>query len=109
MVLIIETKKFYFITVFSNYDGYGAPDTRCWGFYDNWDDANEVLHYNMTDLWKHYYTYGVIEEYEIGISNHTFRRWFYKYDINTNTYNIIKEPEELKHICCFSIGQKRGI
>ncbi len=100
----MENKKFYFITVYAGYNEYGPYDGRCWGFYDNWDDANEVLHHNITDLNEGIYPYGIIEEYRMGISGYNFRRWFYKYNSNTNCYDMAEEPKELKHLCSFSIG-----
>ena len=96
--------KNYFITVFNRYDNYGIHSTRCWGYYPNWEDANEVVHNNMTDLWEYTYDYAVIEEIKPGISSYAYPRWFYKYNQETNKYNMIEEPEELKHFCNFGVG-----
>ena len=59
---------------------------------------------NLTDLWETVYNYGVIEEYKEGISNYTFRRWFYQYDYEKNEYDLITEPEELRHYAGFALG-----
>lgn len=100
----MNNKKYYFITVFHSYDEFGPHDGRCWGFYSNWDDANEVLHNNMIDLWETCYHYGVIEEYTEGISTYTGRRWFYIYNRESNKYELTNCPKILEHYDSFSIG-----
>ena len=98
-------KKYYFITVFHEFDeNYGISDARCWGFYEDWNDAREVVENNITDIWETVYWYAVIEEYTQGISTCTLNRWFYKYDRNLNKYIEIKEPEYIKHFYSFAIG-----
>ena len=97
-------QNFYFITVFARYDDRGIHAARTWGFYDNLKDAVATVRYNKTDLWETVYDYCVIEEYEIGISGYTFRRWFYKYIFEKNEYEWMEEPDELKHYCSFAIG-----
>ena len=55
-------------------------------------------------MWETIYDFAIIEEYLLGISGYNFNRWFYKYNIEKNTYELIDEPKELKHYCSFSIG-----
>ena len=97
-------QTYYFITVFRRYDRLGIHGARCWGFYDNFADAHEAIRLNVTDLWETIYDYGIIEEYLPGISGYNFRRWFYKYNIEKDEYEIIDEPEALKHYVSFAIG-----
>jgi hypothetical protein len=94
----------YFITVFNRYDDYGPHDCRCWGYYTNIEDAIDVLVNNLTDLWEGCYHYGVIEAIGPGISPYAKPRWFYKYNKHVNMYQLINEPEGLKHFCNFAIG-----
>lgn len=100
-----EYKKYYFITVFHEFDDkWGISDSRCWGFYENFLDAKETVEYNVTDIWETVYWYAVIEEYTQGISSHTGKRWFYKYNHDIGRYIEIKEPECVKHYWSFAIG-----
>ena len=96
--------KFYFITAFASYDMFGTHTSRCWGFYNNFIDADIVVRNNITDLWEYTYDYIVIEEYEMGISNVTLERWFYKFNKETKKYEPMDEPEALKHYSGFAIG-----
>jgi hypothetical protein len=96
--------NYYFITCFSSYDTYGIHTARTWGFFDNYKDADAVVRNNVTDLWETVYDYAVIEEYKTGIGGYTFERWFYAYNIETNQYEPIDEPELLRHWCGFALG-----
>ena len=100
----MKTKSYYFITVFSSYDEHGPHGMRCWGFYRNFNEAHNTLTNNITDLWEYTYDYGIIEEYEEGIGNYQFNRWFYKYDQKLNQYVLENEPKELKHYVSFALG-----
>ena len=100
----MDKQKYYFITVFSSYDNRGIHGVRCWGFYTTFEEADEVLRNNYTDLWEYSYTYGIIEEYYAGISGYNFERWLYKYDRESGKYYPIGIPKELKHYASFAIG-----
>ncbi len=95
---------FYFITVFAKYDDRGPHNMRCWGFYTNIEDAIKTLDQNVTDLWETIYDYAIIEEYLEGIGGYNWKRQFFKYDNNLNSYRPIREPEELKHYVGFALG-----
>ena len=59
---------------------------------------------NVTDLWETVYDYAIIEEYYEGIGNMTFKRWFFEYNKETDAYDSIDEPRELKHYAGFALG-----
>jgi len=99
--------KYYFITVFCDehfYDECIPCHMRCWGFYDNFDDADQAIRGNFTDMWETIYDFAVIEEYLPGISGYNFNRWFYKYNIEQDIYEPIDEPLGLKHYVGFAMG-----
>ena len=100
----MERKSYYFITVFCRYDEHGPHGMRCWGFYDNFAEANVNLRLNVTDLWETCYNYAVIEEYQDGISGYQFERWFYSYSRDIEQYIPMEEPKELKHYAGFALG-----
>ena len=101
----MNKQKYYFITVFDNYDAqYGPWSMRAWGFYTHLEDAINALDKNITDLWETIYNYAVIEEYYEGISGYNFNRQFFKYDREMNSYRPIDEPKELKPYVSFAIG-----
>ena len=95
---------YYFITVFQSYDSRGPHGMRCWGFYSNFSDAVATVRNNVTDLWETVYDYAIIEEYYEGIGNMTFKRWFFEYNKETDAYDSIDEPRELKHYAGFALG-----
>ena len=43
-------------------------------------------------------------EYYEGIGNMTFKRWFFEYNKETDAYDSIDEPRELKHYAGFALG-----
>ena len=98
-------KKYYFMTVFRELDkNYGPNGMRCWGFYEDFDSADQAVKHNATDMWETIYDYAVVEEYYAGISGYNFCRWFYKYNKETGMYDRIEEPEEVKHYASFAMG-----
>lgn len=100
----------WFVTVVETMDynnAAGLGDTgeqRTWGFFENKEDAIDVLHRNVTDMHEGYYDYAVIEEYEEGIGCSTGNRQWFKYDNNRDGYFEIDEPYCVKNICDFAIG-----
>lgn len=96
--------KYYFITVFQSYDDYGPRGIRCWGFFDNFKDANTAIRSNNTDMWETVYDFAVVEEYLLGIGGYNFHRWFYKYNQEMDMYDRIEEPAELQHYAGFALG-----
>lgn len=97
----------YFITCFRKVakDDLGWLDmgeTRTFGYYDNFDDADKALKCNCCDMHETIYHYGVIEHIEQGIHSYRKGRWFYKYNKEKSGYIPIEEPEEFKH--CYNIA-----
>lgn len=100
----------WFITVietmdYGNIDGFGdTGDQRTWGFFENKEDAVDVLHRNATDMHEGYYDYAVIEEYEEGLCPWAENYQWFKYDESRDGYFEIDEPDCVKNICNFAIG-----
>lgn len=78
--------------------------TRAVAFYFSLSDAFETVINNAGDIWETCYDYAVIEEVEPGLYPYGHNRWFFKYDINTGLYNLIDEPDFIKHYINFTIG-----
>lgn len=102
--------KYYFITVMehigfkddnNSYIAYFG-DKRTWGFYSSFEDADNVIRNNVTDIHEGCYDYAVIEEYEEGISGYTGECWWYEYNWNLYCYESIKNPDIL--IGSFALG-----
>ena len=100
----MEEQKYYFITVFREFDDFGPRGLRTWGFYTHLEDAINTLDKNITDLWETIYDYAVIEEYLEGISGYNFNRQFFKYDRDMNSYRPIEIPKEVGHYASFALG-----
>ena len=100
----MEEKYFYFITTFQSYNDYGINQSRCWGFYDLFIEAQNVVINNVSDIYENTYHYAIIEEYEMGIFGATLNRWFYKYNPENKKYEPMSEPEQLKHFIGFALS-----
>lgn len=101
----------YTITTFEKFDDeYGYPsNSRCVGYYDNFEEADRVVRNNFGDICELLYNYVVIEKVKSGLYPACIERQFYKIYIENNDYDNIKykpidEPECVKHIVNFAIG-----
>lgn len=97
----------YFITTFEKIPSEEMGSigrSRCFGYFTTlWESHNAIVN-NTLDIHEGIYFYGVIEYIEQGIHQIASERWFYKYNEELDEFEIINEPEELKHIVNFSIG-----
>lgn len=107
----MDKQIYWFITVFekAEIDKLGWPKTgttRCWGFYKNKEDALDILHNNITDLWETCYDYAVLEPYYEGISGYNFDEphQYFKYDKERNGYFEIDTPYRYGAVIGFSLG-----
>jgi hypothetical protein len=98
----------YFITVFEklppNDDYCDCGATRCVGYYEKLESAEDTVKNNYGDIWETCYDYAVIENIEEGLYPMTVDRQFYKHNDEKDTYEPIDEPEVFKHYCNFGIG-----
>ena len=71
----MDKKIYWFITVFESLEAGKSEgvkdDSRCWGFFSDKNEALNVLHGNITDLWETVYDYAVLEGFYEGICGHT--------------------------------------
>lgn len=93
-------------------------DSRTWGWYDNFDDAERAIIENHTDIFEcAYYDYAVIEEVGPGVcAIGEVRQWYKAEYETTRAANVVvrisndpvvtkcSEPEFAKGVCNFSIG-----
>ena len=107
----MEEKVYWFITTFNYkldsdcWDFAKITTSRCWGFYTNKEDALNVLHNNMTDLWETIYPYAVLEPYCEGVCGYCFEepRQFFAYDPVKNGYFEIETPVCFEHLVGFGL------
>lgn len=101
----------WFVTVIEKMKGHYndfayTGETRCWGFFSDKEKAVQSLHENWFDMRENVYDYAVIEEYEEGLFNYTGKRQWFQWDEERQGYFEIEEPNGVKHVVCFAIGQK---
>lgn len=96
--------KIYLITTFEKMnpkDEYGILETGCRrsvGYYLKLADAEEIVKNNICDLWETIYDYAIIEEIDEGIYPFVENKWFYKYNIELNKYELMKNiPEQYQN------------
>jgi hypothetical protein len=81
--------------------------TRCVGYYETFNEANETVINNECDICEYLYDYCVIEKVSPGLYQYAMRgidRWFYKFNDETKQYDPIDEPEEFAHLVGLGIG-----
>lgn len=99
--------KLYFITGFEKIpegEDLDIGSSRCFGYYEDFVDADFAVINNTYDIFEGLYEYTVIEEYSEGIHYFPEKRWFYEYSYNNRAYHTINEPETLKHLTNFAMG-----
>lgn len=104
---INENRKYFIATIEKLPEDSNSLDTGdvCTvGYFNNYTDAVKRLHENTCDLHEGIYQYAVIEEVGPGLYPNVSKRQFFKYDKNKDGYFEISEPNEIKHLCNFSIG-----
>lgn len=75
----------------------GAEDIV--GFYSDKESAFDIVINNCGDLHETCYDYALIEEVEEGIYPGSTTRWFFKFNMDTQQYEPISEPEGYEHFC----------
>lgn len=98
----------YFITCFQKIDrgkyGLDIGSSRVFGYYDDFNYADEALRHNCCDMHETIYHYAVVEKIDPGIHSITEKRWFYKYDKERDGFYPIKEPKEFEHYMNIALG-----
>lgn len=77
---------------------------RTFGYYDNFDHADEALRQNCCDIHETIYHYAVVEKIDAGIHPIAEKRWFYKYDKEKDGFYPIEEPKEFEHYINIALG-----
>lgn len=86
-------------------DGLGIIEhSRCWGWYEEYEDARHDIENNVCDMHECLYKYALIERVEE--RTHPFPKkitWF-KWNRDTEKYEECEEPEPAKRIVGFCLG-----
>lgn len=105
----MEYKTIFVVTVFEKcepndnyYADIGCTRSPCFRY--TLEEAEEVVEFNMCDIWERCYNYAVIHEIGCEVYPHHHMRKFYKYNKDTDTYHPIQEPECLKYMDFCGIG-----
>jgi hypothetical protein len=80
----------------------GCTRSPCFRY--TFEEAEEVVKYNMCDIWETCDDYAVIQEIGCELYPYPHMKKFYKYNREVNSYEPIKEPECLKHMSFCGIG-----
>ena len=105
----------YLITTFEKMNGkceYGyldVGDRRSVGWFPTFKGAERRVKNNTGDLWETCYDYAVIERIPFGlypeIGDPNTERWYYKYNVETNKYELMDEvPKDFAHYM-FVLGE----
>ena len=86
----------------NGWPSFGSTDVV--GYYTDLDVAIEAVSSNACDINETVYAYAVIEKVSEGVYNPSVTSYWFKYNREKDSYEPIDEPNEVKHICGFSIG-----
>ena len=75
---------------------------RCVGYFTDFNEAENAVLENFSDIHENMYDYVIIEEMEPGLKLSDITRSLYHW--NGNSYEKIDIPETLKYLSNFSIG-----
>lgn len=78
--------------------------TNIVGYYTDLAVAIEAVTSNACDINETVYDYAVIEKVSEGLYHPSVTSYWFKYNRAKDSYEPIDVPDELKHICGFSIG-----
>ena len=79
-------------------------ERRCVGWFDNFDEANNAVENNFSNIHEDMYNYAIIEKMESGLLMPDLDRTVYKWDKNTEKFVRIDTPIELSKSSNFGIG-----
>jgi hypothetical protein len=94
-------KTFWFLTVMRE-EGW---EKRCWGFFDDFIQAEQAVINNDSDIYECEYEYAVLEEHHMGtIAMGTGRMFWYRYNQDTEQYEKIDPPKWSQNVVHWGIG-----
>ena len=79
-------------------------ESRTFGYYDNFNDADNALKTNACDMHEYIYHYAILEKIDAGVYPTLGKRWFYKYDKEKDGFHPIEEPKEFEHYGNIAFG-----
>lgn len=87
----------YFITTIETKKS-EVSDTRCVGYFNTFEKAENAVLYNSCDIWETCYDYAVIENIPEGLYQYDFHPTWYKYHKPTNGYMKCEQPDFVKAV-----------
>ncbi|KKM01911.1 hypothetical protein LCGC14_1789660 [marine sediment metagenome] len=98
-VTAVQTKKDVFT------DRGDSCDSRCWGYTDTFEKAEEAVLKNYMDMHECSYQWIIIEEYVMDVlALATGRFQWYHWDKMSSEYERCRQPAWAKQICNWGIG-----
>lgn len=79
-------------------------ERRCVGWYDNFQEADNAVTNNFSNMRQDIYDYAIVEKIDSGILLVDIDRVVYKWDKNKEQYIAIETPVELEKSRNFGIG-----
>lgn len=105
-----DRKTHWFITVVrTEKDSSGAEtnyeDIRCWGYEESFDEAEEAVINNYSDLSECFYQWAIIEEHMMGyFAMPTGKYQWFHWNVDKDKFERCDRPTWSKHICSWGIG-----
>lgn len=101
----MNNKTYWFITAMRDQSAPQWSRQRCWGFFDDFNEAEQAVLSNDGDIYECEYEYVVLEEHHMGtMALGTGNMSWYKYNHSTEKYEKIDAPEWSHGLVHWGIG-----
>ena len=94
----------YFITQIEYNEKTGELINDCRGYFSSFEDAENVVINNITDLYESCFNYVVIENIPEGLYKTDLNPHWYKYNSETDKYDKTTEPKFANNYYGFALG-----
>jgi hypothetical protein len=102
----MNSQTYWFITGMRDQSTAQWDRKRCWGFFDNFAEAEAAVLANDGDIYEEEFEYVVIEEHHMGtiaMSTHNLH-WYKWYDWPQSKYLSIPAPDWAGNVIHWGIG-----
>ena len=103
----MNNNTYWFITGVANEGRLSTSNTRCWGFFDDFAEAEQAVLVNDGDIYECEYQYMVIEGHKMGVmgimSADQYRHW-YRWSKDEKKFFSVDTPDWAVNIVGWGIG-----
>ena len=101
----MNSNTYWFVTGISNRTKHPTERTRCWGFFDDFTEAEQAVLANDGDIFENEFEHMVIEGHRMGIMGMmNGQQYWYWFDKETERFISIDTPDWAAGVVGWGIG-----